>query len=360
MSSNYDHENPTLLKIGGYGGDRYMPKDDYTDTSTALTKPVDLEGITRDAMASNTAMVTALLKQYATTAPTGDRNPQVTGISSRDELSARNERFRWTTVEVVVLVAITAAGIVLVAQRQMELDAVATIAGWLVLSGLGGVASATWVSHQESRLTPESIERERVAGDYDIAATDAESRQMIARAFATSIENDSETKRAYAEAQRAANQSLLERSKPITAPQRAQPTRYDDSYDYADETPQCAPESPSLATWNDGETAGLMVAPTIAPDKDLVAMLSHVEQLYNDCDQRDSDIITLKLQWRNRGDWDADASEKAERVLAYFADNYNAPLVFRGNENGARWRLNRQAWKRNVARAIIAREWGNN
>ena len=78
---SYNNDNPTLLKIGGYGGDRYMPKDDYTDTGVALARPIDVQRITQDAMASNTAMVTELLRQYATTAPADNRHPQVTGLS---------------------------------------------------------------------------------------------------------------------------------------------------------------------------------------------------------------------------------------------------------------------------------------
>ena len=353
---NYNHDNLDLLEIRERGQTRHIPRGDYGDTgSTALARPIDVQRITQDAMASNTAMVTELLRQYATTAPADNRHPQVTGIASKDELASRNERFKWTTVAVIVLSSITAAGIVLVAQRQMELDTVAAIAGWLFLSGAGGYASALLVHRTESRLTPEALEGERIAGDYDIAATDAESRQIIARAFATSIENDSETKRANAEAQRMANQSLLERSKPVQAPQRAPVQAYDelDQDDY--EQPVQAPFAPTLATWDDDEWEGLQPMTPIAPDRDLVAMLNHIDQLYADCDKRDSDVIMLTLQWGNRGEWSIDAKAKADRVLVYF----DPPLIHRKNESGARWRLNRQAWRRPVARLTIAREWGN-
>lgn len=348
-----------MLKVTDHGDVRYVPdydSDDDTQT-TALAKPVDVQRITQDAIGANVEMVNQVLRQYATpTAPTGYRNPQPVGVSSPAELASRNERFKWTIVAVVVLSAITAAGIVLVAQRQMGLDTVATIAGWLVLSGLGGYASATWVHQRESQLTPEALEGERIAGDYDIAATDAESRQIIARAFAKSIENDSEVKRANAEAQRLANLSLLERSKPQERPQRAGRVVYDeiDLDDY--EQPVCAPESPSVATY-DAELPVAPLQPAVTPDRDLVAMLEAIDRLYSECEQRDSDVIVSTLPWGNRGDWSIDAKTKADKVLDYFTRNYDTPLVYRGNENGARWRLNRQAWKRNIARAIIAREW---
>ena len=347
------------LKVTDHGQVRYV-QDYDDDTQTTALAPIDTQKIAREWGDEYVSTMNGMLRQYATpTAPAGNRHPQVTGISSPDELSARNERFRWTTVEVVILVAITAAGIVLIVQRAMELDTVATIAGWLVLSGFGGVASATWVSHQESQLTPEAIEMERVRGDYDIATLYAESNGKVVGAIAESIILDAQTKHLNAEAQRAANMAYLESSKPVQRPQRAPVQAYDDSYQDYDEQPVCAPESPSLATWNDGESEELIVAPTIAPDRDLIAMLAEIDRVYAHCEEHNSDIITLKLQWGDRGDWDADVKEKAKRVLAYFADNYDAPLIYRGNENGGRYRLNRQAWKRQVARLIIAREWGN-
>ena len=343
------------LKVTDHGQVRYVQDYDDDTQTTALAKPVDVQRIAQDGLNSNVEIVNQVLRQFATTAPAGNRHPQQSGLSSRDELASRNERFKWTIIAVVVLSAITALGIVLVAQRAMEIDAFETIAGWLVLSGLGGYASATWVHHRESRLTPEALEGERIAGDYDIAATDAESRQIIARAFATSIENDSETKRLNAEAIRAQNMSLLERPKPPQAPTRAPVSYGAYSDDYADETPQQAPFAPTMAAYDGDEWEGLQPMTPIAPDRDLVAMLNHIDQLYADCDKRDSDVIMLTLQWGNRGEWSIDAKAKADRVLVYF----DPPLIHRKNESGARWRLNRQAWRRPVARLTIAREWGN-
>ena len=345
---NYDHDN--LLEIRERGETRYISRGDYGDTSTALA-PIDVQRITQDAMASNTAMVTALLKQYATTAPTGDRNPQQSGISSPAELASRNERFKWTIVAVVLLATVTALGIVLVAQRALETDAAVTIAAWLLLSGLGSYFSALWVHSRESALTPESIERERVAGDYDIAATDAESRQIIARAFATSIENDSETKRANAEAQRMANQSLLERSKPTQAPQRAPVQAYDDSYQDDYEQPVRAPFAPSVATWDGDEWEGLQPMTPAQPDRVLVAFLQAIGELYADCARRNSDTITTRLPWSTRGEWTQKRDkERAQAVLSTF----DPPLIVVAE--GGRYRLNRQ-WRKQDAELIIVREW---
>jgi hypothetical protein len=342
-----------MLKVTDHGDVRYVPDfDDGDDTqTTALAKPVDVQRITQDAIGANVEMVNQVLRQYATpTAPTGYRNPQPIGVSSRDELDARNTRFKWTIVAVVVLSAVTALGIVLVAQRAMELDTVATVAGWLVLSGLGGYASATWVHSRESALTPEALEGERIAGDYDIAAVDAESRQIIARAFARSIENDSETKRANAEAQRLANLSLLNQPKPTQAPQRARATFYDESDldDY--EQPVCAPVAPTMATWELAQDEGFQPIKPAQPSEALRNLLQAVREIYADCERRNSDTITSRLPWSARGEWAARDKERARAVL----ESFDPALIEAGD--GGRYRLNRQ-WSQADAELKIIKSW---
>ena len=317
----------------------------------ALSRPVDVQRITQDAIGANAAMVNQMLRQFAPTidAP-GNRHPQVTGISSPDELSARNQRFRWTTVEVVILVAITAAGIVLIVQRAMELDTVATIAGWLVLSGFGGVASATWVSHQESQLTPEAIEMERTRGEFDIATQDGETKRILIEAYADAVRDDAAARRASAEAQRAANMAYLERSKPVQRPQRAPVQAYDDSCQDDYEQPQQAPFAPSVATWDDGETEEFQAIAPAQPDRALVAMLAEIDRIYADCNERNSDTITSRLPWSTRGDWSVRDKERAQAVL----DTFDPALIVKGE--GGRYRLNR-AWRKHDAELEIIKAW---
>ena len=233
----------------------------------------------------------------------------------------------------------------------MELDTVATIAGWLVLSGFGGVASATWVSHQESQLTPEAIEMERVRGDYDIATLYAESNGKVVGAIAESIILDAQTKHLNAEAQRAANLAYLERSKPVQAPQRAPVQAYDelDQDDY--EQPVQAPFAPSVATWDGDEWEGLQPMTPAQPDRVLVAFLQAIGELYADCARRNSDTITTRLPWSTRGEWTQKRDkERAQAVLSTF----DPPLIVVAE--GGRYRLNRQ-WRKQDAELIIVREW---
>ena len=338
------------LKVTDHGQVRYV-QDYDDDTQTTALAPIDTQKIAREWGDEYVSTMNGMLRQYATpTAPAGNRHPQVTGISSPDELSARNERFRWTTVEVVILVAITAAGIVLIVQRAMELDTVATIAGWLVLSGFGGVASATWVSHQESQLTPEAIEMERVRGDYDIATLYAESNGKVVGAIAESIILDAQTKHLNAEAQRAATMAHLESSKARTAPQRAQPTRYDESDLYAPETAVQAPFAPSVAAWDGDETEEFQPIAPAQPDRALVAMLAEIDRIYADCNARGSDTITTRLPWSARGEWTPRDKERAQAALS----TIDPALIIAGE--GGRYRLNRQ-WRKHDAELKIIKAW---
>lgn len=348
------------LKVTDHGQVRYV-QDYDDDTQTTALAPIDTQKIAREWGDEYVTTMNGMLRQYATpTAPAGNRHPQVTGISSPDELSARNQRFRWTVIALIVLSSITTAGIVLIAVVTGSLTPALGVSFWVALTGISAGASTYHVHKSEQAHSPEAIELERVRGDYDVAIQHGEIQKILVKALAKSVRNESEVKRLNAESQRAQNMSLLERPKPTQAPTRAPVSYGGYSDDYADETPQQAPERRYVVEWESAQESELIVAPTIAPDRDLVAMLAEIDQLYADCDSRDSDVIVLGLAWGNHGDWSIDAKEKAARVLDYFTRNYDTPLFYRKNENGARWRLNRQAWKRNVARAIIAREWGNN
>jgi hypothetical protein len=350
-----------MLKVTDHGETRYVPDydsdDDTGNQSTAIVRSINPEAITRDAMAQNSAMVANLLKQFAPTidAP-GYRNPPVAGIASPAELAARNQRFRWTVIALIVLSSIAVGGIVLVAVVTGNITPALGVSAWIALTGISAML-ATWHVHRtELQHSPEAIELERTRGEFDIATQDGETKRILIEAYAESIKLDAQTKQAYAEAQRLANLSLLNQPKPQERPQRARATVYDeiDLDDYTQ--PVCAPESPVMATY-DAELPVQPLQPAVTPDRDLVAMLEAIDRLYSECEQRDSDVIVSALPWGNRGDWSIDAKTKADKALDYFTRNYDTPLVYRGNENGARWRLNRQVWKRNIARAIIAREW---
>ena len=334
-----------VLTVTEQGRTRYVPGwQDAPEPATALARPVDVQRLTTDAMSANNAMVMAVLRQMQ---PQMERPPTVDagapGLSSSAELAARNQRFRWTVVAVVVLAAITAAGIVAVAYLAGHVSGPAAVAGWLTLSGVAGYLSVTYVHHKEAHLTPEALELERIRGDFDVASTDAESRAELARAYADAVRDDSAARRASAEAQRQANMAAV-------GPIGLKPELQRRAVQWQDDTP--AEDAAPMTTY---ETAVQLAptptpAPAPAPDPVLQRLLAWVRETYDDCDRRDSTLITSTLPWAARSDWQAGDKERCRAVMATF----DPPLI--ETRAGNRAHLNRQ-WRRRVAELHIAREW---
>jgi hypothetical protein len=343
-----------MLKVTDHGDVRYVPDyddGDDTDHSTAIVKSINPEAITRDAMAQNSAMVANLLKQFAPTidAP-GYRNPPVAGIASPAELAARNQRFRWTVIALIALSSIAVGGIVLVAVVTGNITPALGVSAWIALTGISAML-ATWHVHRtELQHSPEAIELERTRGEFDIATQDGETKRILIEAYAESIKLDAQTKQANAEAQRLANLSLLERSKPQEAPQRARAMVYDeiDLDDY--ETPVCAPVAPTMATWELAQDEGFQPIKPAQPSQALRNLLQAVREIYADCERRNSDTITSRLPWSARGEWAARDKERARAVL----ESFDPALIEAGD--GGRYRLNRQ-WSQADAELKIIKLW---
>lgn len=331
-----------MLKVTQQGQSRWIPGEPVQQTAI-VARPIDVHALATQTIAANNDMVTAILRSM-TPYETVDHNPpSAPGLSSPSELAARNERFRWVVVSVVLLAAITAAGIVFVAYLAGHVDGPGALAGWLVLSGVAGYLSVTYVHHREANLSPEALEGERIRSDYDVSATDAESRQLLARAYADAVRDDAAARRASAESARQANIAY-------TQPAQRQ----------MDYTPREAPERRFAVQWQDDAPAPAetplqpAIAPgvhsEIAPDPALVAMLKTIGEIYADCERRDSSLITMRLPWSARGDWPAGDKARAITVLATFD-----PALIE-TRDGNRAHLNRQ-WRRKVAQLHIAREW---
>jgi len=293
-------------------------------------------------MSANNDMVTAILRSMTPAIDAEPGNRAQPGLSSPSELAARNERFRWTTAATVALSAVTAGGICWVAYLAGAVNEPGALAGWLTLSGLAGYASVQWTHHRESQLTAEAIELERVAGDYDVAATDAESRQLLARAYAQSIVDDAAARRASAEAQRSANLQLC-------APTR-QPMDYTprqnahNALTEAQEASQvCQAETPALAP------VGALETPT-APDPLLVKVLAELDRLHADYLATGRTLITERLPWSARGTWPQADKERTRRNLAAL----NVPPIVAGDGNRAHW-CKALPWR--IVRARIIESW---
>ena len=337
----------------------YAPTAPPQPQQTALARPVDVQALAAAGIDANSRMVADLLRSFA---PTIDAEPQYSqapaGLSSRDELDARNQRFRWTISATVALATVTAAGIVTLAYLAGHVSGPAAAAAWLTLSGLAGYASVNYVHTKEANLTPEAIARiDADAGAY-ASERRADAQTILAEAFADAIRDDAAARRQAQENARAAN-ALLVAEPP--APRREMDytpaTRPAPMLTYATTAPR-PQEAPAVPPVAQTPTPAASTTPRPAsavqePDPGLAAMLAAIDELYRSAEDRQSDTITLPLPWaaRARG-WAERDKQRAAAALAYF----DPPLISRSADNGGRYTLNRQ-WRRPVARGIIARQW---
>lgn len=330
-----------VLTVTQQGQRRFVPGEPVQSTAI-VARPVDVQQLATDAMSANNAMVLQVLRSMGTTID-AERTPAQPGLSSPAELAARNTRFKWVIVAVVVLAAITAAGIVSVAYLAGHVSGAGAIAGWLVLSGVAGYASVTYVHHKEANLSPEALEGERIAGDYDVSATDAESRQILARAYADAVRDDAAARRASAEAQRAANLAYTQ------APAQRQ----------MDYTPRERPESPAVDDCSAAppETpvrpAGTPTAPAAAPaapDPVLASVLDFLDRQHANYVATGRTLIQDRLPWSARGAMPQGDKERVEATLAHIV---NPPIVA-GAGNRLHWNPH-QPWQR--TRRLIAEHW---
>ena len=329
---------PTL-RVSERGQTRWVAGEP-TQQTAIVARPVDVQQLATDAMSANNAMVLQVLRSMGTTID-AERTPAQPGLSSPAELAARNTRFKWVIVAVVLLAAITAAGIVFVAYLAGHVDGAGALAAWLVLSGVAGYLSVTYVHHREANLSPEALEGERIRGDYDVSATDAESRQILAQAYADAVRDDAAARRANAESARQAN---IAYAAPAQRQMDYTPVVRASVAPVADDCSTAPPTTPSQAA----------VTPTApaTPDPALAAMLAFIRETFDDCARRDSSLIVARLPWSARGDWSAGDKARALAVLATFPES--APLI--ETREGGRAHLNRQ-WHRRVAELHISREW---
>ena len=245
---------------------------------------------------------------------------------------------------------------------------------WLTITGAAAFLTIRAIHESESRRTPEGIADTRAGADAYATEKDAESRHLIAAAFAAAIQTDATTKAQDADARHAATMQEVNRiaSQPTPAPRhrqitlRQQPEDMQGMMTYATTTP--APglqNAPARQEAQDAARAAYTPeyteAPASAPprprhaaqtaDPALVNMLQTVSDLFDDSATRADDLITIRLPWSARGQWPAETKRAAEQTLR----RLDPPLIIAGAGN--RYRLNRAAWCKGLAINAIRQNW---
>ena len=356
---------PGWQRTNTAAGPYYTPLEAPAQPQTALARPVDVQSLAAAGIEANARMVRDLLTSFA---PVIDAEPGYhaapAGISSREELHARNQRFRWTMIALVVLSTVSAGGIVLVAFVAELVSASMGAALWIAASGTVAMFAAWRVHQVEVHHSPEAIALIDAGSRAYAEERRADAAHLIARAYGRAIVDDAAARRAAQENARAANAALAAPLAPAARQEmdytpRQQPTAMIEYQQRIEIQPHSAAAAPQRA---DAPTAPASAPPQPAaqpsaaqPDAGLVKMLAVIDALYADAAERCSETIVMGLPWSTRAranGWSQREKEAAATALAYF----DPPLISRSADNGGRYTLNRQ-WRRPIARGIIAREW---
>lgn len=329
----------STLRVSERGHTRWIAGEP-TQQTAIVAKPVDVQSLATDAMNANNHMVLQVLRSMGTTIDAERTPAQPAGLSSPGELAARNERFRWTVVATVILSMVATGGIVAIAVVTGQLTPALGLATWIALTGLCAMVAVWHVHRTELAHTPEALEGERIAGDYDVSATDAESRQILARAYADAVRDDAAARRASAEAQRAANLAYTQ------APAQRQ----------MDYTPRERPESPAVDDCSAApaetpvQSAGTPTMSIVAPDPVLASVLEFLDLQHANYVATGRTLIQDRLPWSARGAMPQGDKERVEATLAHIV---NPPIVA-GAGNRLHWNPH-QPWQR--TRRLIAEHW---
>ncbi len=357
--------------------DNFVPAGNKTvqqDTSAMyLPTPVRPDAVMREAIGGYTDMVGGYLK---TLTPRVEVLPPVDqpqrGVSNEYEIRARNERFRFVVGAIVLLAAITAGGLVLLFKTSARLDGLTTLASWLAITGIiSGIA--VWAMHrQDSRLTPEGLESERMGYLAVVEQTDAESRAKLADAYAHASRADADARahavRAQADALLAETKRIADRPVATPAPRRAvqfQPVQW---VDEDDGTPVVTPVAPPVGTPVQGPVTPLSdplsgtCLPPVGPevqggiDATRTTVLEFVASLYdadgsgNYVNVHADGTLKVRTPWSARGDLSGQEKERVRAAL----DRLHPALFETGAGNQQRLNLRAYSSRRHAVRALGA------
>ena len=336
-----------ILEVTQQGQRRFVTGEPVAAQPTALAR-IDPDQVVRQALDQQSSTVQAYLKAVGNSAQrtvdAAQRAP--TGYSSEPELKARNTRFYVTIAAYIVLAATVAWGIVSLAALADVIDGAWQWPLWMAATGALALYLVKATHSLESERTPEGIELERVRSDGYATEKAADGQHAIATAVAAAIQWRAESEFADSQARQLATEEAYRRIEAtrIEAPLQRRLTVNDASMvNYATQLPIAAPQA--------AESATRYSASMVQPDTECLAMMEAVSSIYADCAQRGDNLITTRLPWSQRGDWNAAQKRKAIDVLAQLD-----PQLFLAGDGG-RWRLNSAAWQRDIALSAIKRRW---
>ena len=283
--------------------------------------------------------------------------------STAAELAERRKTARLYLMAQTATTAITVGGVAYLAHLAGALDRPGALAVWMFGTGAISLVLIALQHRGEQTLTPEAIAHAEIAAQTEIAALDAESRQIIAQAYADAIRAGADADRLAAETrkQAAANdaarltaqfdrrtderqrrRSAIFHAAEVAPPPAASP------YATAAETDH--PTAPTVA--ETAPTVTETAAPPASTDPTLTVLLTALATLYETVDPSNP-LIKTALPWSARST--AIPPAQKERITDLL-DRLDPPLITQGA--GGRYYLNVSDYSsaRRTAR-ILASAW---
>ncbi len=313
MSDNKRYETTT-----------FAPSGPQLPTVAAPTVGViDPQALVRAGLKANTEMVDGFIRSI--TPPPPPIDGQVVGsYSTPAESAGRTERYKFSIGAIVAIAAVIAGGIILLAYNAHVIDEIGGVAAWLALTGVIAAGFVTWLQTQDFRHSAEGIAHAREGYQAVVQQTDADSRRILAEAYAYAIKRQADS---AADGQAAQTQLTLSEMRRLAAPQAE------------------APQRPQLLAWQPASYAGAEddgpiyahrvtdpdcaqspISPPQSPggagDPLLSAVLSFVASLYDDGADANG-LILKRLPWSLRGEFTAGQRDQVLAVL----DRINPPLI---------------------------------
>ena len=279
--------------------------------------------------------------------------------STAAELAERRKTARLYLMAQTATTAITVGGVAYLAHLAGALDRPGALAVWMFGTGAISLVLIALQHRGEQTLTPEAIAHAEIAAQTEIAALDAESRQIIATAYADAIRAGADADRLAAETRKQA--AALDAAR-LTAhfDRRAEDRQRRRSAIF--HAAEVAPPPYTTVTETDhptdltvAETAPTVTetaAPPASTDPTLTVLLTALATLYETVDPSNP-LIKTALPWSARST--AIPPAQKERITDLL-DRLDPPLITQGA--GGRYYLNVSDYSsaRRTAR-ILASAW---
>lgn len=290
--------------------------------------------------------------------------------SSAAELAERRRTARLYLTAQTFTTAITVGGLSYLAHLAGALDRPGALAVWMFGTGAISLALIAIQHRGEQHLTPEAIAHAEINAQTEIAALDAESRQIIAAAYADAIRAGADADRLAAESrkQAAANDAARlaaqfdrrtddrrrQRSAIFQAAEVAPPpavSPYEGRVETAPAVTETDPRTVATVSATD-PTVSATAAPAAPTDPTLAVLLGALATLYETVDPANP-LIKIALPWSARST--AIPPKEKERITDLLG-RLEPPLITQAA--GGRYYLNFRDYSsaRRTAR-ILANAW---